>query len=265
MFRFKRRRSSKGKFSTSRKGRSKRSKTGRESTALAKRSLPPRSRWVSTQRVSTAINWRTSTTADRAFAKLKVSALLTTGSVAVTSVWQFSGNSCFDPFQAHGSIQPTGFDDYAANYSDYSVHASSCYVQPLAGTTATTGNPHIYTLYPITLTQVSTITDAMSMPYSRQCIFNPGNGSSNGSSFGGFFNGQRAWCYQKLKTDKLYRPGAAAYETACGALTSADPSKQWYWEVLIDTADSSSTYTSDFLVTLTYYVEFYGRKGNNQD
>lgn len=263
----KRRRSSKKSFhSSSRARRFKRSKIGRESTALAKRSLMPRDRWVSSQRVSTGVNWvGTQLNPDRQFKKMTVSGIFSTGSVAAIQNFQFSGSSVFDPFQSSGAAQPPGFDGMATQYSHYSVHASSCYVEPVSGITVTTGNPHIYTLYPVTSTQVTLVQDGMSQAYSRTCLFNPSSGSSTGTDPGAFSYHPKPYVYQKLKTDKFWRPGAAAVDDRVSSAVTTNPAEQWFWIVQIDTIDSSSTFTSSFICKITYYVEFYGRTGDNQD
>lgn len=226
----------------------------------------PRDSWVRRQRVTTGVDWQTNLNPDRVFKKMTVGGIFTTGSVAAIQNFQFSGSSVFDPFQASGAVQPPNFDEYAAMYSHYAVHASSIYVEPVSGTTATTGSPHVYNVYPVTSTQVNTSADAFAQAYNKTCMFNPGNGSSNGSSIGNIGPvGGKSYIYTKLKTDKFWRPGAAAIDDRVASAVTTNPAEQWFWIVQIDTVDSTSTFTSLFICKITYFVEFYGRTGQNQD
>lgn len=257
---FKRKRYSK---KSSRKGGSKRSKAGRESLYDAKRSVGPRDKWVSSQRSTASVNWRTPIKADRVFQKMRVTALVTTGAQTAITNFQFSGNSVFDPFQATGSIQPPGFDQLAIQHTSYTVHASSCYVQPMFGSTTTTSEPHIIVLYPTVTTQTTLWEDGAVQPYAKQCLFTPAfDGTTMGDISG---SGGRNYCYQKLKTDTMFRPGQAAVDQSLSGLVAGNPSNQWFWEIVVDTLGSTGTYTQTMQVTLTYFVEFFGHRGNDQD
>lgn len=192
---------------------------------------------------------------DHLFVKLVFSETLsyTSSSGAVTENI-FRGNSLFDPDLTGTGTQPYFFDQWSTMYQNYRVHGSSLRadfsITPFASGAPAACNISGY-IVPNNRATAFGASDQliiMQQPYVKYRAMTPYT---------------RPLMHKKyISTDKVYGlvKGTTSKEDNLQALTSANPTDQWYWHVGLwttDQATSSNAVTVN--VRIIYYCEFFRR------
>lgn len=154
------------------------------------------------------------------------------------------GNSCFDPATGSASHQPTGFDQLSTMFGRYKVAASKLTVI-YSNSSSTAIN--IMILPGVENTPISTIQQGYSNPYSKIRMLSP---TGSGRSIVRFSH--------YMSTVKIRGEIEAKYDDDYAALISANPDRQWYWQILIEAADlvEAGQQTGNLTVIIDYYVKF---------
>lgn len=187
---------------------------------------------------------------DRLFVKLKYTQSgqwdPVVASPNVTQQW--TGNSLFDPDFTGTGHQPLGFDQYAAFYSYYRVHASLLVVQ-LMSTAAANGSYLKFYLTP-TLTSVipGNVDTGTEQPYAKR-RFLAANTANNIVTL-----------KNKMYTKKLFGYKTINQETDFAAAVTASPVNLWYWTLSSSTVGGANTSGVYYDATIYYYAEFFERK-----
>lgn len=183
---------------------------------------------------------------DRLFTKLKYEVIINTTqqTAGVLYEYVFRGNSLFDPDVTSAGRQPTYYDQYAAVYNKYRVHASSCVVEMMNDPSNASGI--MVALTPTDLANpFSNLYDYIQSPYSRSKVH--------------AFPGNATKLFGKMSTKKKLGLKTIANQEDCAAIVSANPSETWYWIIAADTISSTGNWQGNFMVKLTYFVEFFDR------
>lgn len=176
---------------------------------------------------------------DKLLTKLKYSQnVILTGTGLAVAV--FRGNSLFDPDLTGVGHQPKGFDQWAALYTRYKVYAGS--VRIIINNNDS--QPNVFACIPSVdpSTPYSNITDVMEARYAKYKFMSP--------------SGQGPVKFLKsYSTTKSIR-GERIIDDDYSALTTSNPTKQWYWLLFGSTSDSTGAPNLNVMVTITYYCEF---------
>lgn len=174
-----------------------------------------------------------------------------TSTTGATVSWIFRGNDCNDPDYTGTGQQPLWYDQYAAIYETYRVHGSSIRVEALQPMGAGGGNNYI-DLYVIPSKSSSTFGASNAdwvaeQPYASRRTFNI-----------------KGYLKKYMGAAKLWGDGrrriANATEYSGGTSGSPTVANAFYWHVVANSADRSTTITNlMFRVRLVYYVTFTGR------
>lgn len=191
--------------------------------------------------------------ADKTMVKLKYcdsyNLASTSGSLASR---QFMLNSVFDPDYTGGGHQPLYYDNYAALYQKYRVHAYKIKISCIGISTTV---PTVVTWKTNDSSDVpaNSFSEMVESNRSKYCILSGFEGQNRG------FIRQ----YQKIATIMgLKRLGQERDYTAS---TGASPSEAVYGTVLCQPMNAASTCQVQIVVELTQYVEFYSRKAQDQN
>lgn len=154
--------------------------------------------------------------------------------------WLMRGNSVFDPDYTFTGHQPSGFDEFAAFYQYYRVVASKVEVI-LSSLTALV--PMMCLVRPVR--EIETQSQYNPGVESTRAVYGvlPDTGVPN------------LILHNKATTAELFS-GQSSTDQDFGALVSANPSKQWYWEVLTQSANQASTASLAVTMIVTYEVIF---------
>lgn len=186
---------------------------------------------------------------DRMFTKLKynVNQVVDANPLAPTVRWTFVGNSLFDPEQAVGGNQPLGFDQWAAFYNDYRVHAAHISVNIMSASNAS-GSFVKAVLFPSLSAVPGNITASTEQPYSKRgyIAYAPGMNKLTLNS--------------KMQSKKLFGVKSIAYSDTFSSLFNSSPSDLWYWHVQFASVNGIDNIVGLYMdVKITYYAEFFGR------
>lgn len=162
-------------------------------------------------------------------------------------IYVFRGNGPYDPDASGTGTQPIGFDAMTTFYGYYEVYASKIEVTLI---NEMTSSLTMAIVPAITTTDAVDFLTTKAMPLGKTIICGPkGSGSENKT----LINYCRTFDVFGLK---------AGTDTDIGAAMTSNPTRQWYWPVVLESADQSSTITCNVLVVITYYVILSNRKVN---
>jgi len=157
----------------------------------------------------------------------------------------YSGNSLFDPDSTGIGSQPAGFDEWSAFYARYRTLGSRIVVK---FTNHGTSVGVFCSVFPsLQSAGASGVVEAIAQPYSKYRQFGPATGNGIGSIINHMGTG-KIWG-MSVKFDDLF-----------SALTSASPTRQWYWCINSLSSDSTTNLDMDWLVEIYYDVVFSQRK-----
>lgn len=173
----------------------------------------------------------------------------------------FTGNGCFDPDITAAGSQPANFDDWSALYGRYRVYGSRITIYPLPQGAATgAGVWYIAVAARHTTTAVNSVS-AFDNAVSQPMVDMISVGASQGAGGVGS-QGFPLSPYTKYYTTAQvlgYTEGAIKDDDTLQALTSANPTHQWYWHVIVRVADDTTTGDGRFYCKVEYDVEFFDR------
>lgn len=195
---------------------------------------------------------------DQAYVKFKYRTImnLVAGVGNAYIIDNYSGNSLYDPYQTGIGDQPTGFDQWAAFYDSYHVTGSKLKILVNNETPSSIVAPNspghaiLFTVFPSTAVYVSGSLTTRP-PDEQPMAINKWMGSQ-------FVNGSpsRARVKAYMTTNKMYAQPGTKVDQDFTALVSANPAKQWYWNLVFQDAQGATTdrlFVTGY-VEITYYA-----------
>lgn len=164
-------------------------------------------------------------------------------SVTTPQSYIFRGNSIYDPDQTGTGSQPNGYTLMSSMFSNY--ECPSCYIRaefinltniPIWITVAVNQNS----------SDAITYLDAQAKPGSKQAYVNGNASTAHGV------------CTNYNKTFDVI--GYANGDDQVKGLVTGNPSKQWYWYVIVTSCDGASALTGTLNVKLIYNTIWTNRK-----
>lgn len=157
------------------------------------------------------------------------------------------GNSIFDPDFTNVGHQPAGRDEWAAFYKHYQVQSSSIKIEVVPGVTGVGAASAELALCPSVTSGDFTATDpevVRENPLSQMLLISGGIKAPAMNAY--------------MTTTKMV--GQGIYDnTTSGALMTTNPSAQWFWHILVQAIDESTTLDMWMYVTVTYYTKLMQR------
>ena len=150
-----------------------------------------------------------------------------TSTSGVGTLYQFAGNSVYDPNVTGSGLQPANYDDLMVHYNRYRVYGSR--ISLSFG--IITGVQLDLVLYPANTTPSASIVDKLAQPYSLYSVV-----QSNTSIISSSMQTKKIIGRDPQMTDAL----AAVY--------NADPADLWVWNIIANSNDASTTSTVRLLV-----------------
>jgi hypothetical protein len=166
----------------------------------------------------------------------------------------FRGNSGYDPEYTTTGAQPFLWDQMSAMYLSYFVHASRINVQTYdVNSTPATGIWKVGMAPSFIATDFSGISpeDLGEVPGGRYKVMNYHEADITKNTF----STQISTAALAGIPNHIMQPGNVDWS----ANVTANPSKAWYWSVVAQPADESSSATLDARIKLQYDVTFYLR------
>jgi len=242
----------------SRKGQSKRRKGGRASAlySSSSRAIPYHPWRAYRPSISRQL---ASYSGDAQLVKLTSSAVWAGSAISIFNTLDLYANSIVDPYASAGAIKPAGFTQWSGLYHRYSVYATSIAVKYMHGSTATSGLPQMFGVFPqaFAAALVTDYSDALSQKNSKYAIIDVTNGTTTGSAT--TRKNDELAVYQT--TNQVMGQSRDYYLTDANSATiSANPANLWYYTCWTDTTDSTSTYNIQIQIIMTQYVRFWARK-----
>lgn len=171
--------------------------------------------------------------------------------VSVPYEWVFRGNSIRDPDAEGIGHRPRGVAQFEAVYTNYRVRACKFHAHIQSADNSALSSPIVYlftdrvnTSLSTTYAQNAQLQEIDKMQYHELGALNTGKGS---------------YVLKSYKTTKSQLQ-ANADPADSSALITADPAQQWYWHLIWNSPDNSTTAKFLTTVRLTYYVEFFNLK-----
>lgn len=157
------------------------------------------------------------------------------------------GNSIFDPDFTGVGHQPAGRDEWAAFYKHYQVQSSRIKVQVVPGTTGVGAASAELALVPSVTSGDFTLAEPEEVrenPLSKMALITAGIKADPVHGY--------------MTTTKMV--GQGIYDnTTTGALMDTNPGAQWFWHLIVQAIDESTTLDMWMYVTITYYVKLMQR------
>lgn len=185
---------------------------------------------------------------DRLMVKLKYTQRIPfSGSSLVTQV--FRANGLFDPDLSGTGFQPNGFDQYAALYTRYRVHASKIegwYIADIAGSGAAVVTSITPSQNPTAVG--GTFEGIIGNPFVKWCTLGPSTGENN----------QKLSNYTSIQ--KIQGKPGVKYDDVNAAPVDGLPARQTYWICETGSIDNISNVDITGIFCITYYCEFFDRR-----
>lgn len=189
--------------------------------------------------------------ADRTVVKLRFRTRypLTSSSGVISTLQQFRGNSPFDPDFTGVGVSAAGFTTYSSIYNSYRCYGSSIMVQWCnTGTSAGTQVMQVgVSATPASAVSYTTIDQLLENPYGKVKIL----------SFNA--NVPRTKMYMSTAKIEGVHKKTVVSDDAYGSAVTTNPSNPWFWNIMAQSVDQTTTSVTVAYVTITYYCEFYGR------
>jgi hypothetical protein len=166
-----------------------------------------------------------------------------TATTGVGTLYQYRGNSVYDPNYTGTGGQPANYDDLAARYSRYRVIGSK-----ITFVTAASSSVMDVVLHPSNSSTSPTVVDQIAQPYA---IY--GMSGSNGLILSNAISTQKIVGRDPMKSDQLQ------------ALYNADPAEEWLWNISVNGYDASTTAVIQGTIIIDYDVMFFDRLEGNLD
>lgn len=170
-----------------------------------------------------------------------------TSTTGATATYRFAGNGLFDPNITGTGAQPINYDAFSAQYGKYRCHGSK--ISLVCPNSAGTVSADVV-LYPENSTTSIAIEEALGQPYAKS-IF--------GANYAG---GGNPVITSGITSGKVLGRNVREFEGSdlTAAAYTANPSDIWYWTILFNSTDRSTTLSAaPFTVKIVYDVEFFDR------
>jgi hypothetical protein len=168
--------------------------------------------------------------------------------IGVVGVHNFSANGLFDVDVTGVGGQPEGFDEWMAMYVEYRVISTKITVKTgSTGSTSATASFWMVIVPSNIPTSFTTMEDAASAPFAVSKLYMSG--------------GPAITLTQTMSTATIVGvpPMAILSESGYGGTASANPAGTTFWGVYVESADNSSSVTTNSVVSIEYVVDFYDR------
>lgn len=169
------------------------------------------------------------------------------GTGAATGSITLNANSVFEP-RSGQSGQPMGYDELVALYSNYRVLDCELHFE-----LTRLSDPAVVTISPSTITgNPASVALAQEAPY---CTIVPMST--------GLCNYQTT---VKMSTHRIFGvpKNSVRYENNFAAVTSTNPTSQWYWVINGRSSDGTQTILMWIDVRMVYHVEFFNKRNLTQ-
>jgi hypothetical protein len=186
-------------------------------------------------------------TVDRQFVKLRTTALLAVSSTVTTDDFVIEANSAFDPFQAEATLQPQGFDQWAALYEKYRVWKCRLKVTPFPNNLTMING--FYVVFPSNdSTAITNDSNALSHPFAKWKVIN-GVGSNPITT--------PQTIVMNMSTEKISGVSRIDTNFSTAAAISGNPSAPWFYHIF--SGAGSGNLTTEYIVEIEQDVEFFER------
>lgn len=165
---------------------------------------------------------------------------------SAAQIYRFKGNGLVDPDDTGTGHQPYMFDQWAAMYDRYRVYGSSILVDAI-NVSATVAAQLV--VYPTAAnsTTANTIAEASEIPRSVRTYLMP-----VASRFP-----VRVKRYVSTRSIEGLARGTVEIDDTYASVSTTNPNNLWYWNVVAESLDLTTTLNMYFTVKIMYYVEFY--------
>jgi len=176
----------------------------------------------------------------------------------------FSGNGAFDPDITAAGQQPANYDDWASLYGRYRIRSSRLIVWPASqGSGSGTGVYRLLIAARHTTTAITSqanFDSAASQPFSEMVTVD-----ASGGNAGLKFSLEPYKAHYSTAQVLGYSERAVVDDDTLQALTSANPTHQWYWHIMMRAADDTSVIVASYYVKIEYDIEFFDRLDTSLD
>lgn len=160
--------------------------------------------------------------------------------------YAFAGNSLYDPDVSGAGHQPLYFDQYALIYQKYRVLGCKISLDIIN----VSGNSALYYVVEPNTTQSTLTSLSEILEQSR----------ATAPKFVPIAQRIASKHQRYISTRKVCGlTKSQLFDDTFGALTTANPNNLWYWNLFFQSADNASNVACDFIVKLTYYVQFFDK------
>ena len=156
----------------------------------------------------------------------------------------YAGNSAFDPLDAFGSAQPTGFDQYAGLFNRYKILGSSISVR--ATVTATLGAPLIIGLLALPNSTAPSTMNVFRSQKNAKIAFLKADTSAH------------TQLRQYQSTNLIFQTHADDLDLS--GVVTANPALRWFWHLRVETIGGATDIDCFLFIKMIYYVEFFSPK-----
>lgn len=164
----------------------------------------------------------------------------------------YRGNSPYDPDYTGTGVQPVGFDEYSAFYTNYFCPASRIKVSTID--TSGSAAPVISELVVVPTTSATTLASvdpmtAAQLPHAIYRITTTHTGS------------RPTIINTRMTANRIFGTRITPGDTVYQASTTADPSVMWFWHILMQVVDEATTMAAVYVyVEITYDLIFTGQR-----
>jgi len=185
--------------------------------------------------------------ADRTIVQLSYEDIVPIAQGTAYGIYQFRGNSPYDPDYTSTGHQPLYYDQYALEYERYRCLKSSITVD-MVNSGAVTGS--MFGILPHTDPLTTNIWSYFAeRPMAKVCPNMMAVATRYGSQL-----------HHVSTTGRVCgTTRGESLEEDYGAVVTTNPARQWYWTIFAQSSDSTSILTCLLRVRVVYYVQFYDR------
>lgn len=162
----------------------------------------------------------------------------------------YSGNGIWDANLQIGGLQPPGFDQFSLFYDNYRVYASKCFIEFVNGSNVTTPQVAVVPANILTLPAYLTVDEIFGNNLAKTAIMSIAGGSKDRLVIKSFMSTSKMIGISLVKAEENAAGGSGA--------GGSNPNLSWQW--LIYCYSLGGTLNLEYIVQLTYYVEWFNRK-----
>lgn len=164
--------------------------------------------------------------------------------IGANGIYNFVGNSCYDPDSTGTGLQPAGFDQLMLLFRYCRVHASG--ISVIFDNVLANSKPEISILP--SLSSSVDATDYAEQPYAKTRFLSHKGVTQARTHVKHFCTTKKIWNVRNI-TDS----------TAWAHTSGANPPNAWYWKIIWHEISSLVSTQIDMYVKITYHCEFFNR------